>query len=67
MAKIHDLRSYLDTLSENGRLMEVDREVNLVHEIGSVIATAQDTTGGGVRFIVQRLAEIGVEVVPSGE
>ena len=50
MAKIHDLRSFLEALDENGRLLTVNKEVGLVHEIGSVIATAESESGKGVLF-----------------
>ena len=50
MTKIHDLRSFLAALDENGRLLTVNKEVGLVHEIGSVIATAESESGKGVLF-----------------
>lgn len=50
MARIHDLRSFLEVLEENGRLLTVNKEVDLVHEIGSVIATAEAESGKAVRF-----------------
>ena len=41
MAKIHDLRSFMEVLKENGRLLTVEKPVSLDHETGSVIATAE--------------------------
>jgi 2,5-furandicarboxylate decarboxylase 1 len=38
---INDLRSFLKVLKENGELLEIKKEVNLKHEIGSVIATLE--------------------------
>lgn len=50
MGKIHDLRSFLAALEENGRLLTIDKEVNLVHEIGSVMATAEAESGKACLF-----------------
>ena len=50
MTKIHDLRSFLTALEENSRLLTVNKGVDLVHEIGSVIATAESESGKGVFF-----------------
>lgn len=45
MEKIHDLRSFMDVLRENGRLFTVERPVDLVHEIGSVLSTLESEKG----------------------
>lgn len=50
MSEIHDLRSFLAVLKENGRLAEIEREVDLVHELGSVLATLESTAGKGGLF-----------------
>lgn len=50
MTKIHDLRSFIQALDENGRLVKVDKEVDRVHEAGSVIATAEAESGKAVYF-----------------
>lgn len=43
--KIHDLRSFLSVLQENDRLFTVEKEVQLKHEIGSVLATLESESG----------------------
>ena len=50
MARIHDLRSFMEVLQENGRLATVEKEVNLVHEIGSVISTLESESGKAAHF-----------------
>ena len=50
MARIHDLRSFMEVLKENGRLATVEKEVNLVHEIGSVISTLESESGKAALF-----------------
>ncbi|MBR4869988.1 MAG: UbiD family decarboxylase [Oscillospiraceae bacterium] len=50
MARIHDLRSFMEVLKENGRLATVEKEVNLVHEIGSVISTLESESGKAAHF-----------------
>ena len=50
MAKIHDLRSFMEVLKENGRLLTVEKPVSLDHETGSVIATAEAESGQAVFF-----------------
>lgn len=50
MKKIQDLRSYLDVLSENGKLTRIDKEVNLVHELADVAATLARQSGKGALF-----------------
>lgn len=50
MADIHDLRSYLDALREKGQLAEIKKEVDPVHELGSVIATLERKHGPAAYF-----------------
>ncbi|NTW43380.1 MAG: UbiD family decarboxylase [Anaerolineaceae bacterium] len=50
MKKIQDLRSYLDVLSENGKLTKIDKELNLVHELADVAATLARQSGKGALF-----------------
>ena len=50
MAEIHDLRSYLDALRAKGELAEIKKEVDPVHEIGSVIATLERKHGPAAYF-----------------
>ena len=50
MARIHDLRSFMEVLQENGRLATVEKEVQLVHEIGSVISTLESESGKAALF-----------------
>lgn len=45
MSGIHDLRSFLAILKEHGRLAEIEKEVDLVHELGSVLATLEASAG----------------------
>ncbi len=48
--KITDLRSFLDILAANGQLKTVEKEVDRVHEIGKVLATAEKENAGAVLF-----------------
>ncbi|PKO15460.1 MAG: UbiD family decarboxylase [Chloroflexi bacterium HGW-Chloroflexi-10] len=50
MTKINDLRSYLEVLSEHGRLSTVEKPVDLVHELADVAATLARQSGKGVIF-----------------
>jgi 2,5-furandicarboxylate decarboxylase 1 len=47
---INDLRSFLAVLKNNGQLAEITREVDPVHEIGSVIATLEREHGPAALF-----------------
>ena len=47
---INDLRSFLEALKKNGQLAEISREVDPVHEIGSVIATLEREHGPAALF-----------------
>lgn len=38
---INDLRSFLEVLRKNGEILDIDKEVDLTHEIGSVIASLE--------------------------
>ena len=53
--KIKDLRSYLQVLKENGRLVDVQKPVSLVHELADIAATLARQGGKAVQF--SRLAE----------
>ena len=50
MTKINDLRSYIEVLSEHGRLSTVEKPVDLVHELADVAATLARQSGKGVIF-----------------
>jgi len=50
MAKIHDLRSYLEVLETAGLLARVKGRVSLIHELANVAATLARRGGGGVLF-----------------
>ena len=50
MKKIQDLRSFMEVLSENGKLTRIDKEVNLVHELADVAATLARQSGKGALF-----------------
>jgi len=50
MKKIQDLRGYIDLLSANGKLTNIEKEVNLVHELADVAATLARQSGKGVLF-----------------
>ncbi len=47
---IHDLRSFLKVLKSNGELLEIKKEVDLKHEIGSVIASLERKGGEAAYF-----------------
>jgi 2,5-furandicarboxylate decarboxylase 1 len=47
---INDLRSFLAALKKNGQLAEIGREVDPVHEIGSVIASLEREHGPAALF-----------------
>ncbi len=50
MAKIEDLRSYMQLLSDHGRLATIPKQVDLVHELANVAATLARQNGKGVLF-----------------
>jgi len=50
MTKIHDLRSYIEVLSEHGRISNIEKQVDLVHELANVAATLARQSGKGVLF-----------------
>jgi len=50
MKKIQDLRGFIDLLSANGKLTNIEKEVNLVHELADVAATLARQSGKGVLF-----------------
>jgi 2,5-furandicarboxylate decarboxylase 1 len=50
MTKINDLRSYIEVLSEHGRLSIVEKPVDLVHELADVAATLARQSGKGVIY-----------------
>ncbi len=41
MSEIKDFRNFLNLLKENNELIEIDKEVDIKHEIGSIIATLE--------------------------
>ena len=48
--EITDLRSYLDVLQSHGRLVAVEKDVNLVHELANIAATLAREGGQAVLF-----------------
>ncbi|PKN83780.1 MAG: UbiD family decarboxylase [Chloroflexi bacterium HGW-Chloroflexi-8] len=50
MTKIEDLRSYIEVLTENGRISIIEKQVDLVHELANVAATLARQSGKGVLF-----------------
>jgi 2,5-furandicarboxylate decarboxylase 1 len=48
--KIMDLRSYLQVLKENGRLVSIQKPVHLVHELADIAATLARQGGKAVQF-----------------
>lgn len=50
MEAIRDLRSFLAALREQGELADIDREVDPVHELGSVLATLERKQGPAACF-----------------
>ena len=50
MAEIFDLRSYIDTLSHEGKLTTINKPVSLIHELANVSATLARQGGQGVLF-----------------
>ncbi len=50
MTTIHDLRSYIAVLEENGQLARVKKPVSLVHELADVAATLVRSGGGAPLF-----------------
>ncbi len=51
MNEIHDLRTFLEELRSSGELAEIAKEVDPVHEIGSVIATLEQKHGPAASFV----------------
>lgn len=50
MTTIHDLRSYIAVLEENGQLVRVKKPVSLMHELADVSATLVRSGGGAPLF-----------------
>lgn len=50
MARIHDLRSYIEVLDEAGQLNRVRRVVDLNYELANVGATVERTRSGAILF-----------------
>lgn len=46
MSKIHDLRSFLNVLRENGELVEINRPVKTEFEIGNILAAMESANMG---------------------
>ena len=50
MGQIHDLRSYLEVLKQAGQLNQIEKPVNLVHELANVAATIARQGRGAALF-----------------
>lgn len=50
MSQINDLRTYIDSLRDHGRLAIVEKQVDLVHELANVSATLARQSGKAVLF-----------------
>jgi 2,5-furandicarboxylate decarboxylase 1 len=50
MQEINDLRSFLEALRDQGEIARIDKEVDPVHELGSVIATLEQKQGPAAYF-----------------
>ncbi len=50
LKKIEDLRSFLEILEENGEVVEIEKEVSLKYELGSVLATLEKENRGAGLF-----------------
>lgn len=50
MNPIHDLRSFISVLDENGQIVRIRRSVSLVHELANVAAACQRQGRGAVLF-----------------
>ena len=50
MGQIHDLRSYLEVIKKAGQLNEIEKPVNLVHELANITATIARQGRGAALF-----------------
>ena len=50
MARIKDLRSFLEVLEENSQLVEISSEVSINHEVADITAALARGDGGAALF-----------------